>query len=100
MIKHLFKLIWNRKKSTVMLMTEVFLSFLVLFGVLIIFYYNYSFYSEPVGFEYEDLWSLKFDWNTEEPESVTEKLKQLNISLKSFNEIDNYSNCSSFSFPY
>ena len=29
MIKHIFKLIWNRKKSTALLMTEVFLSFLV-----------------------------------------------------------------------
>ena len=33
MIRHLFKLIWNRKRTNVLMMTEIFVSFLVLFAV-------------------------------------------------------------------
>ena len=100
MIKHLFKLIWNRKKSTSLLTLEVFLSFLVLFGVLAVFYYNYSFYTQPIGFNYQNTWNLKFNWNNEEDASVRQKLIQLETSLKNFNQIESYSFCSSFSYPY
>ena len=33
MFKHLFKLIWNKKKQNFLLMSEMFFSFLVLFAV-------------------------------------------------------------------
>ena len=33
MIRHVFKLIWNRKRTNVLMMTEIFVSFLVLFAV-------------------------------------------------------------------
>ena len=33
MIRHLFKLIWHRKRTNLLLMIEIFFSFLVLFGV-------------------------------------------------------------------
>ena len=33
MIRHLFKLIWNRKRANVLIITEILLSFLVLAGV-------------------------------------------------------------------
>ncbi|MCF8242465.1 MAG: ABC transporter permease [Melioribacteraceae bacterium] len=100
MIKHLFKLIWNRKRSTSLLMIEVFLSFLVLFGVLAVFYYNYSFYTEPTGFEYKNIWNVELNWNTESDELVREKLIQLDLSLKNFSEIEYHSFCSRFSRPY
>lgn len=100
MIKHLFKLLWNRKKSNSLLTIEIFLSFLVLFLVLALFYYNYSFYSEPIGFNYDNVWNLQLDFNEEEDESVREKLLQLNLSLKNFNEIVEYSFCANYSHPY
>ena len=36
MIRHYLKLIWNRKRSNLLIMVEIFLSFLVVFGVLTI----------------------------------------------------------------
>ena len=33
MIRHLFKLIWNRKRANCLMITEIFVSFLVLFAV-------------------------------------------------------------------
>ena len=34
MIRHLFTLIWNRKRSNFLMITEIFFAFIVLFGVL------------------------------------------------------------------
>ena len=32
MIRHLFKLVWNRKKANSLIMSEIFFSFLVLYS--------------------------------------------------------------------
>ncbi|OKL38793.1 ABC transporter permease [Pontibacter flavimaris] len=58
MIRHLFKLIWNRKKSNFLLITEIFICFLVLFGVLSLVVYNVRNYSKPLGFKHEQVWLL------------------------------------------
>ncbi len=100
MIRHLFKLIWNRKKNTILLITEVFLSFLILFGILSVFYYNYAFYTEPLGFDYNNLWHVRLNWNSEPEESAREKLKQLDLSLQGIDEIENFSFCTHYSYPY
>ena len=58
MIRHLFRLIWNRKRSNVLLLTEIFFSFVVLFGVgalLVNFGRNYFL---PMGFEHANVWRL------------------------------------------
>ena len=34
MIKHLLKLVWNRKRANALIVAEIFISFLVLFAVL------------------------------------------------------------------
>jgi putative ABC transport system permease protein len=58
MLRHLFRLIWNRKRSNLLLLTEIFFSFVVLFGVgtlLINFGRNYVL---PRGFSHEQVWRL------------------------------------------
>ncbi|RTQ49708.1 FtsX-like permease family protein [Hymenobacter gummosus] len=58
MLRHLFRLIWNRKRSNLLLLTEIFFSFVVLFGVgalLINFGRNYIL---PRGFTHEQVWRL------------------------------------------
>jgi putative ABC transport system permease protein len=100
MIKHLFKLIWNRKKSTLLLIVEVFLSFLVLFGMLAMFFDSYYTFSEPMGFKYQNVWTLEIDWKKDNKASVVEKLRQLEMSLNSFPEIKKVSITTSFSTPY
>ncbi len=100
MIKHLFKLIWNRKRSTSLLIVEIFFSFIVLFLVLSLLYYNYSFYSEPIGFDYNNRWVLKLSWSNQTKSELANKFQQLDLSLKNFNEIEEYSFCTYFSHPY
>jgi putative ABC transport system permease protein len=50
MLLHLFKLIWNRKKQNALLITEMFVSFLVMFGIFTMIVYSYKNYKTADGF--------------------------------------------------
>ncbi|MES2730199.1 MAG: FtsX-like permease family protein [Bacteroidota bacterium] len=58
MLSHLFKLIWNKKKTHILLIVEIVAAFLVLFGVTSLVVYNLRNYSEPLGFDYRNVWIL------------------------------------------
>jgi len=60
MFKHLFKLIWNKKKQNFLLITEMFVSFLVMFGVFTLMVYYYHNYKQPVGFDYNNVWVVNY----------------------------------------
>lgn len=60
MLKHLFKLIWNKKKQHFVLMLEILVSFLVIFAVFTIVVYYYKNYRKPVNFQYEHVWAITF----------------------------------------
>ena len=61
MTRHLFRLIWNRKRQNFLLTIEIFFSFLTLFGVVLIAmqYANNS--RQPLGFQIDRVWSLTVD---------------------------------------
>ena len=61
MLKHLFKLIWNKKKQNFLLIAEMLVSFLVIFAVFTLLIYFYRNYKQPMGFDYENVWAVKFD---------------------------------------
>lgn len=63
MLKHLFKLIWNKKKQHFLLMVEILFSFLIMFAVFTLAVYNYKNYERPMGFEYENVWALSYQNN-------------------------------------
>ncbi|MFK7810215.1 MAG: ABC transporter permease [Saprospiraceae bacterium] len=54
MIKHIFTLIWNKKKSNFLLFLEIFLAFLVLFAVFTLVIYNMRIYQQPLGYNTEN----------------------------------------------
>lgn len=60
MFKHLFKLIWNKKKQNFLLITEMFVSFLVMFGVFTLMVYYYHNYKQPMGFDYDNVWVVNY----------------------------------------
>lgn len=60
MFKHLFKLIWNKKKQNALMIIEMFFSFMVMFAVFTMGVYAYNNYRQPVGFNYEDVWTVSF----------------------------------------
>lgn len=56
MFKHLFKLIWNKKKQNALLITEILVSFMVIFAVFSMIVKFYFTYRTPLGFKYENVW--------------------------------------------
>ncbi|MES1215691.1 MAG: ABC transporter permease [Bacteroidota bacterium] len=61
MIRHMFKLIWNQKKQNFLLITEILVSFMVIFAVFTLLVFFYKNYKKPMGMEYENVWAIRFD---------------------------------------
>jgi putative ABC transport system permease protein len=61
MFKHLFKLIWNKKKQNALLITEMLVSFMVMFAVFSMIVNFYQNYRKPMGFGYENVWSINIE---------------------------------------
>jgi len=61
MIRHYLKLIWNRKRSNVLIMVEIFLSFLVTFAVVTLAINGADNYHRPLGFVWQDVWNVQVD---------------------------------------
>jgi putative ABC transport system permease protein len=61
MIRHLFKLVWNRKRYNFLMIVEFFFAFLTLFGVILAATFFVDNYRHPLGFEYVDVWNVGVD---------------------------------------
>ncbi|MDO6431947.1 ABC transporter permease [Flavitalea sp. BT771] len=92
MLTHLFKLIWNKKKQNFLLMTEMFVSFIILFAVFTALVYYYQNYHRPMGFEYDRVW--KFGYNApreiSDPDSMAAfrgSVRQLIRSMPQIEEV-------------
>jgi putative ABC transport system permease protein len=59
MIRHLLKMVWNRKRINFLIILEIFISFLVLFGVVISAVYLSENYRQPLGFNYQNVWNVE-----------------------------------------
>jgi len=88
MIRHLFKLVWNRKRSNALIILEIFFSFLVLFVVGTLGLYLGDNLHRPLGFSYDRVLNVSIDMkqagdDTFEPAQVAtfEKLLQEAQSL-------------------
>ena len=101
MIRHLFKLIWNRKKSNFLLITEIFFCFMVLFAVLSFIFYNINNYTKPLGFEHENVWLLTMRPSTDSASLNHQNLEQVIKRVRAFQEVNHVALTSSnapFSF--
>ncbi|QTN38060.1 FtsX-like permease family protein [Cryomorphaceae bacterium] len=87
MIRHLFKLMWNRKGKNFLLLVEVLASFMVLFGIMTLVVKNYRNYAQPLGFEYENVWVIETTIDVENEEAV-ETMKNLKSVLRNQPEIE------------
>lgn len=59
MLIHLLKLVWNRKRSNLLLMLEILAAFLVVFSVLSGFLQTFQYWTRPFGYDYRDVWSVE-----------------------------------------
>jgi putative ABC transport system permease protein len=94
MLRHLFKLIWNKKGSHSLLIIEIWASFMVLFGVLSLIVYNLSNYLEPIGFEYENVWVLDLN-NNQDTTAIAQKNNQIMQRIRSYRQVESATRMSS-----
>jgi putative ABC transport system permease protein len=94
MIRHIFTLIWNRKRTNLLMMAEIFVSFLVLFVVVALAVYAADNWRRPIGFTYDRVWDVGIDMKQVNDDDFSpaqqQTLTQLLLALKEFPEIDHY----------
>jgi putative ABC transport system permease protein len=85
MFRHLFILIWNKKRKHALLISEMLLSFLVMFAVFTLAVYAYRNYKTPMGIDYENVWAVNFNnpLNTESADSLGQFYETLRGTLRS-----------------
>ncbi|MFQ3599331.1 MAG: ABC transporter permease [Chloroherpetonaceae bacterium] len=101
MLKHIFKLVWNRRKENMLTAIQICAAFLVmalLFTQSVQYLRNYL---KPLGFEYKNVWTVnidtktsRFDWNREN----AEKLERLYREIKAFQEVESVAG--SYTLPF
>jgi putative ABC transport system permease protein len=87
MIRHLFTLIWNRRRANFLLIAEVFLAFVVLFVVGSLFVYNQQNYRTPLGFGYEQVWRVDLDPGTQPQAGRLATVRQVIAQLRALPEV-------------
>ncbi|MBS1812536.1 MAG: ABC transporter permease [Acidobacteria bacterium] len=92
MFRHLCKLVWNRKRVNFLITLEIFISFLVVFGVIVFAVYYLDNYRHPLGFNYENVWAVQVGIEKKSDDSDRQRLldttKQMLATLKDFGEIE------------
>jgi len=71
MTRHLLKLVWNRKRSNVLIAVEILLSFIVLVGVTTLAVFYVDNYRKPLGYDVENIWTISFEKHAPGRSSVT-----------------------------
>lgn len=99
MIRHLIKLIWNKKKAHSLLIVEIWASFLVLFGLCTLIVFNARNYAEPLGFNYESVWAINLG-NNQDTVNVAEKMQQVLQRVKTYQEVESVSQLSDELHPF
>ena len=80
MTRHLFKLVWNRKRTNGLMILEIFFSFLVVFVVATLGIYFWDNYRQPLGYSWQNVWKVTVDMkagNQDDDATVAARLKVL-----------------------
>ncbi|HKS24915.1 MAG TPA: ABC transporter permease [Thermoanaerobaculia bacterium] len=90
MIRHLLKLVWNRKRANALIMLEIFISFLVLVAVLTMAISTVGRWGQPLGFDYKDIWVIRMDFGRLDVQSAeaAATLDRVMRELKTFPQIE------------
>ncbi len=76
MTRHLLKLIWNRRRTNLLLMAEIFFSFLALFAVVTLGLFYFDNWRRPLGLVYESVWCVSVDTKRPMSEGWSEEAAQ------------------------
>jgi putative ABC transport system permease protein len=65
MLRHLFTLMWNRRRANALLIVEILLAFVVLFAVGSIGANLWANYRQPLGFGYANVWQVNLAFGSQ-----------------------------------
>lgn len=92
MIKHLCKLVWNRKRINFLITLEIFISFLVIFGVIVFAVYYLDNYRHPLGFTYQNVWNVQVGiqqkMDNSDKQQHLDTAKEMLATLREFSEVE------------
>jgi len=91
MTRHLFKLVWNRKRTSALLILEIFFSFLVVFVVATLGTYAWDNYKRPLGFSIENVWQLRINSKKSDDQHTPEEsatFARLLREIQSFDAVE------------
>jgi putative ABC transport system permease protein len=91
MLKHLFKLIWKRKKMNALMMFEIFFSFLILFAIWTLGVYNYRNYAQPSGLETDNVWVAFIDFHAPNDTIKAEYKDLVRQQMTRYKEVKDFS---------
>jgi len=89
MIRHLFTLIWNRKRANSLLIVEIFLAFIILFVVGSVLVYIQRNYRAPLGFAYEQVWQVSLNSGTQPHSQEFNTFQQILHRLRTMPGVEN-----------
>jgi putative ABC transport system permease protein len=93
MTRHLFRLIWNRKRQNFLLTVEIFFSFLTLFGVTLFAVQYANNARQPLGFSIDRLWNIDVGTNENDEDPAVkarhrETWRQLLATLRELPQVE------------
>jgi putative ABC transport system permease protein len=97
MIRHVFKLAWNRRRANGLILVELIGSFLVLCGVLTFVVYLLDQWRRPMGFDYDNVWHVGIDsgpytpLSEESKRTVHDRVARLVQEVRSLPEVERLS---------
>lgn len=104
MIRHLLKLVWNRKRANALIVAEIFISFLVVFAVLTGLIMFGTAWANPIGFDWRNVWDVRMDFDidgrqTADPELHGDVMRML-AEVRAFPQVESaaISNTPPYSF--
>ena len=104
MIRHLCKLVWNRKRANALIALQIFISFLLVFATASLSMDKAGNYWRPLGFSYEDRWVVTFH-----PDRVSGRVggekppasrREIYLALEGFDWIESVSSADYLALPY
>jgi len=100
MIRHIFQLLWAKRKTNALMMLEIFLAFLVLFASVCFIIFQLKKLKYPLGFETKDHWMVSMDdFYYKDSTEAANQLDQLKNELKNCPLVESVGSSNS-SAPY
>ncbi len=92
MIRHLIRMVWNRKRTNALIIFEIFAAFLVLAVTLTFAFYFAQSYRRPLGYEWKDVWRVSIDIGQASDDTWSEetvnRFAQLLVEVKRMPEVE------------